>query len=202
MRWIVVAALVAACGGKSVAPAPAPVAGATAESVLGELAAALKADDGARLDALIHPEHGLWVWWQPGAYVVPAVRLVPDGRAPSARLRGQGLNDWWEQELWPTAAGTLARGLTVMDRDPADRQAPIYGDCGSEDMSAERAWLVSKDDLGQHYGDILAEANVTVAPLMRDGLVHFRNWGLDVWMAREGDRWWVAHVMVWTPCDA
>lgn len=197
----------AACGTKGGAPAVDNVVAEheqvvdTPREVLEELSEAVATDDGARLDALIHPEHGLWIWVQPGAYVVPAQLLTPDGTPPSKRLTADDINDFWRQELWKFVAGPIDRGLPVMDLDPADRNAPIYGDCGSEDMSAERSWMLT-EDLGPFYGEVLAEAKVTLAPVMSQGLTHFRHWGLDVWMARDRDRWWVAHVMVWTPCDA
>ena len=206
---MIVALLVGACASKGSSPAVDNVVAEheevidTPTEVLGALAEAAAREDGALLDTLVHPEHGLWVWVQPGAYVVPAQLLRPDGKAPSARLDADVINEYWREALWKSVAGSLERGLKVMDRDPADRNDPIYGDCGADDGmgGAQRTWLAT-DDLGELYDQILDEAQVTVPPVMARGLVHFHSWGLDVWMARDRDRWWVAHVMVWTPCDA
>lgn len=204
---IALVVLAAACGSKGGAPAVDNRSGEHAEvaetprEILAELANAAAADDGPLLDALIHPEHGLWIWVQPGAYVVPAQLLKPDGTPPSTRLSADVINDYWRQELWKFVAGPIERGLPVMDANPADRNAAVYGDCGNMEAGAQRSWIVT-EDLGRFYGEVLAESQVTLAPVMSQGLVHFRNWGLDVWMAFDRDRWWVAHVMVWTPCDA
>ncbi len=204
---LLLALLAAACGARGSQPAVDNVVAEHAavvdspREVLTELANAAADDDGALLDTLIHPEHGLWIWVQPGAYVVPAQLLRPDGTPPSKRLTADVINDFWREELWKFVAGPIQRGLSVMDADPTDRNAPIYGDCGNLEAGAERSWILT-EDLGPFYGEVLAESQVTLAPVMSQGLVHFRNWGLDVWMARDRDRWWVAHVMVWTPCDA
>jgi hypothetical protein len=209
-RWMMTLLLVGAgCGGQGGPPVPPAIesrggdhdAVDDVERVLATLAEAARTDDPNALDPLIHPEHGLWIWVQPGAYVVPAQRLTPDGTPPSQRLVDAVINDFWREELWNHVAGPIERGLKVLDRDPPDRRAPVYGDCGADEPPATRAWLAT-EDLGGHHRDILVEANVTVAPVMRERLVHFYNWGLDVWLARDRDRWWVAHVMVWTPCDA
>lgn len=210
MRWttILVLVLAAACGKGAASPAVVEGKGgavAAAEddvTALRALADAARRDDGAALDALIHPSHGLWIWYQPGAYVVPAV-LLKSGSAvkPTARFGPGDLNQYWREELWNQVAGPLDRGLAALDRDPADRSAAVYGTCDDMEAGASRAWLAT-EDLGRFYGEVLLEAEVTLPPLMATGLTHFHIWGLDVWLMRDQGRWWVAHVMVWTPCDA
>lgn len=200
--------LAAACGKGPAAPGVVEGKGgavAAAEddvATLQALADAARRDDGAALDALIHPTHGLWIWYQPGAYVVPAVQLhAGRGGKPSARFGPDDLNQYWREELWNQVAGPLDRGLAALDRDPADRHAAVYGTCDDPDTGATRAWLAT-EDLGRFYGEVLLEAKVTLPPVMTTALTHFRMWGLDVWLTRDQGRWWVAHVMVWTPCDA
>ena len=59
--------------------------------------------------------------------------------------------------------------LPRLDRDPADRDLPIYGDCGVADGAGDvevRAWLLDTDDLGPHYAEIAADAKVSLAPVM------------------------------------
>jgi hypothetical protein len=210
MRWmsILVFVLAAACGKGPAAPAAIEGRGGTPAlagdevATLEALAEAARRDDGAALDALIHPTHGLWIWTQPGVAVTPTLRLeVGRGEPPSARLAAADLNDYWREELWHQVAGPLERGLGAMDRDPADRHAAVYGTCDELAAGALRAWLVT-EDLGPHYGELLAEAHLRLPPVMTTALAHFRSWGLDVWLMRDQGRWWVAHVMVWTPCDA
>lgn len=210
---ILLATAVAACG-----PAPAPSRpieerggeGGTAVSedpitILRVLAAAAELDDGYQLDALIHPEHGAWLWLQPGAYIVPTVHLTAGAKTPpSQRLTSSDVIDYWREALWPTVARQLATGLTVLDRDPPDRTDPKYGTCddgGDGGGSAQRTWLAA-DALGPYHEEIAAEAKVELPAVMRADLLHYRQWGLDVWMMRADGRLWVAHVMVWTPCDA
>lgn len=212
---LVIAAAVAACG-----PAPAasrPIEGRDGDgeggtavsedpvTILRVLAAAAELDDGTQLDALIHPEHGAWLWLQPGAYIVPTVRLTAGAKTPpSQRLTSPQVIDYWREALWPTVARQLATGLTVLDRDPADRRDPKYGTCddgGDGSGSAQRTWL-APDELGPYHEEIAAEAKVELPAVMREALLHYRQWGLDVWMMRAEGRLWVAHVMVWTPCDA
>lgn len=171
--------------------------------VLRALAAAAENDDGAALDALVHPTYGMWLWDQPGAYVSPTLHVIAGGgEAPTTRLAASDMNDYWKENFWSSVAGGLD-ALDRMDRDPADRYAPIYGDCGEEDQPHDlRAWLASRDSFHEHYDPILQDTNHAIAPaLMADG-AHYRVWGLDVWLVEDHGRLWVAHVMVWTPCDA
>jgi hypothetical protein len=205
------AAAVAACGGPTQRP-PIEGRGGTAgeaptdqpEETLRRLAAAARADDGAALDALLHPEHGAWLWTQPGAYIAPTLFIqAGEGTPPSARIGPDDMNDYWRESYWREVAAGIEGGLARLDLEPPDPSSPIYGDCGAEDGGgATRAWLTGADTLGEHHEDVLAEAGVTLDPLMMRRLDHFHGWGLDVWLARDGGRLWVAHVMVWTPCDA
>jgi hypothetical protein len=174
--------------------------------VLRALAAAAKDDDGAALAALVHPTHGAWLWDHPGATVSPSVHLEPgDATPPSRRLAPSGMNDYWKERYWAHVTAGLGRGLDRLDREPAERFAPIYGDCDEDDAtggSDPRAWLVMKDDFDAMYQPLFEDAVYPFAPAISGQLVHFRSWGLDVWLAHADGRLWVAHVMVWTPCDA
>ena len=217
MRRLLLASVLAlaACGG---ARTPAPNhtieggGGAAAADmndpvvVLEALAVAAKTDEGAALDALVHPTLGMWLWDQPGATVSPSLQLkAAGGGTPTSRLAPSGMNDYWKENYWKHVAGGLDAGLTRLDREPADRYAPIYGDCGADDTTGGtdlRAWLVMKDEFDDTYALILEDAQLQLDPRMTGALVHYRSWGLDVWLAQDQGRLWVAHVMVWTPCDA
>ncbi|HVK76995.1 MAG TPA: hypothetical protein VM734_26905, partial [Kofleriaceae bacterium] len=173
-------------------------------AVVAALAAAVKADDGAALDRLLHPDFGLWLWTQPGAVVAPAVKLDAGGGAPpSARLPADGadFNDYWREHYWQEVVAGIEAGLARLDRAPADVRAPVYGDCGEPERTDLRAYLIMGADLGYRV-ELARELGVTFDPRAARGLTHFARWGLDVFLVRDRGRWWVAHVMVWTPCDA
>jgi hypothetical protein len=207
---------VAACGGGAKPATPpiegrgddVPAAAAMTDpvAVLGALATAARTDDGNALDALIHPELGLWLWDHPGATVSPSLLVKAGGGAsPTSRLAPSGMNEYWQENYWRHVAGGLDRGLTRLDREPAERFAAIYGSCDQDDATGGtdlRAWLMSKDDFDNHYAQLLEENGPAMDPKVTGELVHFRSWGLDVWLAEDAGRLWVAHVMVWTPCDA
>ncbi|HUQ04302.1 MAG TPA: hypothetical protein VM261_17505 [Kofleriaceae bacterium] len=212
--FLATALAAAACGGGA-KPATAPIAGRGGEpapsmtdpiAVLSALATAARTDDGAALDALVHPELGLWLWDQPGATVSPTLLVKAGGGAsPTSRLAPSGMNEYWKESYWAHVAGGLDRGLTRLDREPADRFAPIYGDCGADDATGGtdlHAWLVVKDEFDDYYAQLLEDAALQLDNRVTGQLVHFRSWGLDVWLAEDQGRLWVAHVMVWTPCDA
>lgn len=208
---VVLVGALAGCAGPATPRAPIDERGGAAEqaldapeAVLRALAAAIHADDGAALDRLIHPAHGLWLWIQPGAYVSPTLRVTAGGAVPpSARIGGDDMIEYWREHFWTEVARGLDAGLPRLDHDPGDHAAGVYGDCGEEVPAAElRAYLATREDLGTTRREIAADAMVTLAPVVTDQLVHFRRWGLDVWMARDRGRLWVVHVMVWTPCDA
>jgi hypothetical protein len=212
MKRLLMICALAACGG---APKPATIesrggepsaAMNDPEEVLRALAQAARDDDGPALDALVHPTYGMWLWDQPGATVSPSVEVkAGSAEAPTAHLAASGMNDYWKENYWKHVAGGLDGGLTRLDREPADRYAPIYGDCGADDSTGGtdlRAWLVEKDRFDDTYRMLLDDAQLKLAPAMTQDLVHYRSWGLDVWLARADGRLWVAHVMVWTPCDA
>jgi hypothetical protein len=203
----------AACGG---APAKPPIGSRAGGddytppmtlpvNVLRALASAARADDGDALDALVHPEHGMWLWDQPGAAVSPTLHMnVGGGGTLTQRVAATGMNEYWKEHYW----SVVAAGLDALDRtdtDPDDPHAPIYGDCGDEVPASDlRSWLLVKDDFWATYGPILVDTpfETAIAPALRQSMTHFRSWGLDVWMVEDGGRLWVAHVMVWTPCDA
>lgn len=204
------AGLGGACGGGA---RPAPVSargGDTAaftepEAVLRALADAARRDDGAALDALIHPSFGLVLWDQPGATVGPSVTVrADDGRPPSKRLTGAQMNPYWLENYWPAVAGGIDGGLTQLDLEPADRHADVYGSCAEDDSGGPdpRAWLVASDSFDDTLRMIAEDTQLQLDAKVQAGLVHFHAWGLDVWMVRDQGRLWVAHVMVWTPCDA
>lgn len=211
---LAVALALVACGGS---PRPAPPiesrggeAGATLSDpveVLRALADAAKTDDGPALDALVHPTHGMWLWDQPGAAVSPSLHVTAGSAgAPTQWLAASGMNDYWKEQYWAHVAGGLARGLERLDREPADRFAPIYGDCGADDATGGadlRAWLVAKDSF-ESYVQLLVDTELEkqMAPALVQPMTHYRSWGLDVWLLQAEGRLWVAHVMVWTPCDA
>lgn len=206
---LVAATASAACGhGASGAPVGARAGAATLTEpvdVLRALADAARRDDGAALDALIHPTYGLLLWDHPGASVSPLLTLrAGDGVAPSQRLVDSGLNDYWLESYWPHVAEGIDLGLTQLDREPADRLAPIYGDCSIDDNGgpSPRAWLVASDSFTEALRMDLEDAQRELDPRVQADLVHFRRWGLEVWMARDQGRLWVVHVMVSTPCDA
>lgn len=205
----------AACGG---AAAPTPTVQGRAEggapapavdeavATLRALAAAVRADDGVALAALVHPVHGLWLWHQPGAVVAPLLRLdAGDASPPSRRLDHPDVIPYWREAYWRHVADNLDGGLAALDREPADRRDPVYGDCAALDDGGDapptRAWLVADDDLG-YRAELAVDHRVALDPAVVRGLVHYRRWGLDVWLARAGGRLWLVHVMVWTPCDA
>lgn len=202
----------AACAGGATKPAPAiesrggePAPALTDPVVvLRALARAARDDDGAALDALVHPVHGMWLWDQPGATVSPSVHVKAGaGEPPTARLRASGMNAYWQESYWRHVAGGIDGALERLDRDPADRFAPIYGSCDTDETPPDlRAWLVAADSFRRHYAPILADAAPGVAPALMNDMAHYRSWGLDVWILEDDGRLWVAHVMVWTPCDA
>ncbi len=186
-------------GGASAPAMTEPVA------VLRALARAARDDDGAALDALVHPAHGMWLWDQPGATVRPVVHVTTGtGTRPSVRLRASGMNEYWQETYWSHVAGGIDGPLERLDRDPADRFAPRYGSCDTFETSsvAPRAWLVTADSFRRHYEPILEHADPGIAPALMTDMAHYRVWGLDVWLLEDGGRLWIAHVMVWTPCDA
>jgi hypothetical protein len=212
MRWLIAGLVVAACGKGPAGPGPVegrggepggPAVDANDDvTVLRALERAAKNDDGAALDALIHPTLGLWVWDQPGAYVTPSVHLTAGAAVPpSKRWKPDDMNQYWREELWNHVHGPLSRGLAALDRDPADRHAAVYGTCDDMEAGASRAWIAT-EALPAYYLDIVADAKVELTPLQTTGMVHYHQWGLDVWLMRDQGRLWVAHVMVWTPCDA
>jgi len=212
-RFVVVCALLTACHHRP----PPPVEGRADPGAspgdrspdpietLTTLAGAVRADDGAGLDALIHPDLGLWLWMQPGAMVAPAQRLYAgDGRPPRQRLDPDGFNGYWYENYWPAVAGGIEHALAHLDRDPPDRDDARYGDCG-DDGSGEgefRAWLSGGEQLSDLEVEMAGDGGVTLAPAQVHDLVHLHAWGLDVYLARDQGRLWVVHVMVWTPCDA
>lgn len=209
---LALALALAACGST---PKPAPIQSRGGEPspamtdpvvVLRALAQAANTDDGAALDALVHPAHGMWLWDHPGAAVHPTVHVTTGtGEPPSRRFASSLMSSQWKEHYWPSVAIGL-EALDRMDREPADRFAPIYGDCGAEDASGAnlRAWLVERDDFESLYGPLLVDtpADAAIAPALRQPMTHYRSWGLDVWLAHDQSRLWVAHVMVWTPCSA
>jgi hypothetical protein len=218
MRRLLLASVlaVAACG-SGAKPATAPIEGRGDDvpaaaamtdpvAVLGALATAARTDDGKALDALVHPELGLWLWDHPGATVSPSLLVKAGGGAsPTSRLAPSGMNDYWQEHYWRHVAVGLDGGLTRLDREPADRFAPIYGDCGADDSTGGtdlRAWLLMEDDIDQHYAPLLEDSELQLDKRVTGELIHYRSWGLDVWLAQDQGRLWLAHVMVWTPCDA
>jgi hypothetical protein len=212
--WLV--CVLAACGGSTKQvpiesrggdESPSPSAAMNdPEAVLRALAQAARDDDGAALDALVHPTYGLWLWDQPGATVSPSVQVkAGSAEAPTAHLAASGMNDYWKENYWKAVAGSLDDGLTRLDRDPADRNAPIYGDCGADDSTGGtnlRAWLVENDDFRAQYGMLFEDEPMPFAAGITGSMVHYHDWGLDIWLVEDQGRLWVAHVMVWTPCDA
>lgn len=205
-----VAAAMTACGGTD-KPATIGAKGGGAdttgepESVLRALAAAARTDDGKALDALVHPTYGLVLWDQPGAFLSPRLTVrAGRGQAPSAWLADSGLNDYWLEQYWPQVAEGIDQGLAKLDRDPADRLAAVYGDCGEDDSGGPdlRAWLLASDSFDEALRSSLEDASLELDPKVQADLVHFRRWGLQVWLVRDQGRLWVAHVMVSTPCDA
>lgn len=175
-------------------------------AMLRALAKAAHDDDGAALDRLIHPALGLWLWDQPGAALSPFVQLHAGAGAsakPTSRIAGSGLNDYWQQNYWPSVAAGLDAGLAALDRDPTDKNAAKYGDCGADDASAQdlRAWLALGEDLG-YLQQMAEDAQIKLDDRAARGMTHFHAWGLDVYLARDQGRWWIVHVMVSTPCDA
>ena len=199
--------VVAACASRAAPPAGAPrvidgratnisaeqAAGEDPAQVLRALVAAVSADDGAGFDALVHPVHGAWLWTNPSGRFFPKVALKRgDTRPPSQRIPG-GL--------------TLIRfGLEGVDRidvDPSDPDAAIYGNCSEEEPGYRihlRAWLRVGEPLGYH-ADALEDAGVSLDPVLTEGLAHYHFWGLDVFLAHDRGRWWVAHLMPRTMCD-
>src|SRR5205085_1499384 len=148
------------------------------DEVLRALAQAARDDDGAALDALVHPTYGLWLWDQPGATVSPSVQVkAGSAEAPTAHLAASGMNDYWKENYWKSVAGSLDHGLTRLDREPSDRNAPIYGDCGADDSTGGtdlRAWLVEHDSFDATYQMLLDDAQLKLAPAMTHDLVHYR----------------------------
>lgn len=213
MRRLLLACTLAlgACGGSTTKPPIESRGGEPAPAmtdpvvVLRALATAAKNDDGAGLDALVHPTHGMWLWDQPGATVSPTLHVTAgSGEAPTTRVAASGMNEYWKESYWSAVAAGLD-ALDRMDREPADRFAPVYGDCGEENPAHDlRAWLVTNDDFETMYGPILVDTvyETEIARALRQPMTHYRVWGLDVWLFEADARLWVAHVMVWTPCDA
>ena len=202
----------AACGGGG-KPAPAPIEGRGGEpapamtdpiAVLRALAQAARDDDGAALDALVHPVHGMWLWDQPGATVSPALHVTAGtGAPPTERLRASRMIEYWQESYWRHVAGGIDGPIDRLDRDPAERFAPSYGSCDTDETPPDlRSWLVAKDGFREHYEPILADGDHGIAPALMADMAHYRSWGLDVWLLEDRGRLWVAHVMVWTPCDA
>lgn len=196
-----------ACGGTTArAPIGNQAAATTAdpEQVLAAFADALTKDDGAAVAALIDPDHGLRLWFTPGAgYAVYATIAPGDRAAPSTRVRpeDEGAPESWSTYPWQAVAQHITEGLAKLDRDPADPRAPIYGDCGDEDAPV-RAYLVH----GQSDRDLLSfdlggSGEVADADVLTD-LAVFELWGTRIYLRATPAGWRLVHVALQEVCSA
>jgi hypothetical protein len=212
--WILSIAIVlglAACGGGKGGPAVTnqPGAGKSDDPVaaLEALARAIDADDGKALAALAHPTHGITLWFTPGAGYAVFARVEPTGAAPPSTI-GTGGDDedgrsYWKEHYWPSVKRHVAEGIAVLDREPADPNAEIYGTCDEdEEAPTVRAYLVSgRDDQLLHDADLSTDGNTDPATVIRD-LTVFHHWAFSVYLARLDGQWRIVHVLIPEPCSA
>lgn len=197
----------AACGGRAAATAPANhgvAAAAEPEAVLTAFADALVRDDGAAMAGLVDPDHGVTLWYTPGAGVAAfATIAATDTAAPSSHTvpTSDDRPEVWGSYPWTNVAAAITEGLGKLDRDPADRAAPIYGDCG--DMEAPvRAYLAhGLDDRWLHESDLGGDGEVDDAAVLT-GLAEFNLWGTSVFLRQTAAGWRVVHVVVQDVCSA
>ena len=209
LRAAVVVATItlAACGGHAGTATPANHGGATAtepEAVLAAFADALVRDDGAAMAGLVDPDHGVTLWYTPGAGVAAfATIAASDTAAPSSHTvpTSDDRPEQWGSYPWQDVATAITAGLAKLDRDPADRAAPIYGDCG--DMEAPvRAYLAhGLDDRWLHESDLGGDGEVDDAAVLT-GLAEFNLWGTSVFLRQTAAGWRVVHVVVQDVCSA
>jgi hypothetical protein len=203
-RLIPIFVAAAACGAPR-APAP-PSNHDTRAATRTERATALLrelADDLAHdrpIGAIVDPVDGAWLWSQPGAGVAPMIHVKPgDPRPPSEILRAEshpGMGASWTDG----AAKAIARGVELIDLD-GDKNQPIYWvDCGSDDMKPPpRALLETRDiDISHASGVEGTPVEGATTPIG----FHFVYDDTGVYLSERGDRLAIAHVLVWTPCEA
>ncbi|MBK9035355.1 MAG: hypothetical protein IPL61_29555 [Myxococcales bacterium] len=181
-----------------------PAAAAEPEAVLAALADAIAQDDGAALAALVDPDHGLTLWYTPGAgHAVFETITAGDVVAPSRRVH-PGLDDTpeaWSQYAWSAVRASVTAGLAKLDRDPLDPRAAIYGDCGDMDQPV-RAYLIhDQDDRSLFAGDLSGDGEVDEAAISTD-LAVFNNWGFTAYLRQHAGRWYLRHLVVQDVCSA
>ena len=204
---VALAVSLAACGGKGSPTVVGNHASASAsepEAVVAAFAEALRRDDGAALAALVDPEHGLTLWYTPGAgYARFDTIAAGDTTAPSKHVH-EGVEDSaerWASYPWKDVVRSITDGLAKLDRDPADPDAPIYGDCGNEEAPV-RAYLVhGQNDRDLRSMDLGDDGEVTDAEAIGD-LAVFNHWGLRAYLRSTPSGWRLTHLTLQEVCSA
>lgn len=203
-----IAVSLAACGGKG-PPADvgnhATTAPTEPEAVMAAFADALRRDDGVAVAALVDPEHGLTLWYTPGAgYAVFETIAAGDTGAPSKRVHPAVEDEpqVWSSYPWTDVAQDITAGLAVLDVDPTDRTAAVYGDCGDEEgLKPVRAYLAhGQDDRDLREMDMGGTGDVADADVLT-GLVVFNKWGLRAYLRSTPAGWRLVHLASQEVCS-
>lgn len=194
----------AGCGGSRAHPAAdRGVTAAGPEAVLAAFADAIRRDDGAALAAVVDPDHGLTLWYTPGAgYAAFETIAASDVRPPSQHVRA-GVEDSaaaWAEYDWKGVVRHLDDGLAKLDHDPADPMAPIYGDCGDMDAPVRAYLRGGQSDRDLRAGDLGGDGEVADDEVVAN-LTELNMWGLRVYLRSTAGGWRVVHVVAYEPCS-
>ena len=106
----------------------------------------------------------------------------------------------WAQVLWDLQCVSYWYA-GKLDRDPADPDAPIYGDCGNEEAPV-RAYLVhGQNDRDLRSMDLGDDGEVTDAEVIGD-LAVFNHWGLRAYLRSTPSGWRLTHLTLQEVCSA
>ncbi len=176
---------------------------------VGDLLEAVSSEDSGALARLIHPEWGLTLWQQPGAFIVPTRWLGPDGELSELFSPEMGAlsSPWYEkQEVIrvrlgePVAydcAGEAYRDPSVVGIFRLDRPKL------EETIIGAFIDLVSKDP--SSFGESEIEEAVAARELGVDYRLtyHGEDSTLRFYFKRDGEgRYWLIHIAEWQYCSA
>ncbi|GEM_PF-6983160 len=176
---------------------------------VGDLLEAIATEDGEALARLIHPDWGLTLWQQPGAFILPTRWLGPNGNLSelfSPEL-GALTSPWYEKQ--EVIRVRLGEPVAYDCSREAYRDPGVVGIFRLDRPKLEETIIGAFIDLVSQDPSSFGESEIEEAVAARELGVDFRltyhgeGHTLRFYFKGDGDgRYWLIHIAEWQYCSA